>query len=173
MLVWSSCVSPSRCKENYWHLCSVETCLCWSYVYFRKYHSIRWYCFVLSNRTKTVYCKLINKLCNLSHNYLCNWKQIENKFAVFTLEDKQICLMCKWDEQIVCYLSVCKDDFSKMTCLSRQTSWWQYDINSHQMVKCQMICSSSSVKTAIVCVAERDKACLNLYTSGPGCLKGG
>ena len=24
MLAWSSCVSPCRCKENYWHLCNVE-----------------------------------------------------------------------------------------------------------------------------------------------------
>ena len=138
MLVWSSCVSPSRCKENYWHLCSVETCLYWSYVYFRKYHSISWYCFVLSNRTKTVYCKLINEHCNLSHNYLCNWKQI----CRFHTRGQTNCLMRKWDEQIVCYLFVWKDDLSKMICLSRQTSWWQYDINSHQMVKCQTICPS-------------------------------
>ena len=60
-----------------------------------------------------------------------------------------------FDEQIVSYLSVWKDDFSQMICPSRRTSRRQYNINSHQTVKCQTICSSSCVKTAIVTTDKR------------------
>ena len=47
-----------------------------------------------------------------------------------------------FDEQIVWYLAVWKDDFSQTICLSRRTSRRQYDINSNQTDKCQMICLS-------------------------------
>ena len=42
-----------------------------------------------------------------------------------------------------------KTIFFKKICPWRRTSRRQYDINSHQTDKCQTICSSSSVKTAI------------------------
>ena len=88
-----------------------------------------------------------------------------NLMAVFTLEDEQIVWMDKivsdkqivwcengtnkfFDEQIVWYLAVWKDDSSQTICPSRRTSRRQYDINSHQTDKCQTIRSSSSVKTA-------------------------
>ena len=47
-----------------------------------------------------------------------------------------------FDEQIVWYLAVWKDDFSQMICRSRRTSRRQYDINSHKTDKCQKICPS-------------------------------
>ena len=71
----------------------------------------------------------------------------------FTLEDEQIVseeqiVWCAketnefFDEQIVWYLTVWKDDFSKTICPSRRTSRRQYVINSHQTDKCQTICPS-------------------------------
>ena len=45
-----------------------------------------------------------------------------------------------FDEQTIWYLAVWKDDFSKTIYPSRRTSRRQYDINSHQMDKCQTIC---------------------------------
>ena len=47
-----------------------------------------------------------------------------------------------FDEHIFWYLSVWKDDFSKTICPSSWTRRQQYDINSHQTVKCQTICLS-------------------------------
>ena len=93
-----------------------------------------------------------------------------SRMAVFTLADAQIvwtdksfsdeqivivCLMWKqtnkfFNKQIMWYLVVWKDNFSRTICPSRQTSRRQYQINSHRTDKCQMICSSSSVKTAII-----------------------
>ena len=43
-----------------------------------------------------------------------------------------------------------KDDFSQTICPSRRKRRRQYDINSSQTGKCQTICPSSNVKTAIV-----------------------
>ena len=53
-------------------------------------------------------------------------------------------------EQIVSYLTVWKHDFSQTICPSRRTSRRQYNTNSHQTDKCQTICSSSKVNTAIL-----------------------
>ena len=60
-----------------------------------------------------------------------------------------------FDEQIVWYLAVWKDVFSQTIFPSRRTSQRQYDINLHQTDKCQTICSSSSVKTAIIAFLKR------------------
>ena len=88
-------------------------------------------------------------------------------FSSITLEDKQIVCTDKssqknkssdvqmgqtkfFDEQIIWYLSVWKDNFSKTICPPRWRSRKQYNKNSHQMVKCQMIFPSGKFSRPLV-----------------------
>lgn len=73
----------------------------------------------------------------VGHFHTTRWT---NRLDGQIVSDKQI-FWCEnrtnkfLDEQIIWYLSIWIDDFSKRICPSRQTSQQQYDIKSHQMVK--------------------------------------
>lgn len=73
----------------------------------------------------------------VGHFHTTRWtnrldRQIVSDKQIFWCENRTNKFL---DEQIIWYLSIWIDDFSKRICPSRQTSQQQYDIKSHQMVK--------------------------------------
>ena len=89
--------------------------------------------------------------------------------VIFTLEDGEIVWTDKssqtngtnifFDEQIVWYLVVWKDD-----CPSRRTSRRQCEINSHQMDKCQTICPSRRSRFVLPLVWKRPMLCRHVMS---------
>ena len=102
-----------------------------------------WYCFCNQNIKFSFWCSF----------YYIDIRGWTNCVDWQIISDEQIFWCANgtnkyFDEQIVWYLCVWKDDFFQDDLPIETNKSTLYDINSNQMVKCQTICSSSSVKTA-------------------------